>query len=544
MFDPTLILHNGRIYTVNPAQPWATAVAIRGAHIVAVGSDREILNLAGAHTQRLDLGGRLLLPGLCDAHIHFYDWSLSRRLVDLTGCADKAEMVARIAARAGQTPPDKWIVGRSWNEVGWRELQLPTRHDLDPVTADRPAVFWRSDMHSAVANSAALRLAGLDDHVPDPEGGRLGRDDNGRLNGLLYELAINPIRRLIPDPAEAELDEALLEATAVLHQWGVTAVHDQRMKDHQDGPLALAAYQRLRQRGQLRQRVNCNIAAHDLPHLAALKLQTGLGDDCLRLGHIKLFADGAMGSRTAWMLDPYVKQNPADPDNLGMSVTPVAQMAAEIRQAAELGFPASVHAIGDRAIRELLDIFEELAQTTPHPPVPHRIEHVQIIHPDDIPRLARLSLTASVQPIHATDDIDTADLVLGKRASRTYNFRSLLATGALLALGSDAPVANANPFLGLHAAICRQRPERHHLPPWYPDERLTLEQAIFGYTLGAARAAGWQEVIGSIVLGKRADMILLDRDLFARVEQGIQGTEIAETQVLLTLFDGQIVFQR
>jgi predicted amidohydrolase YtcJ len=544
MFDPTLILHNGRIYTVNPDQPWATAVAIREAHIVAVGADSEILPLAGPQTRLLDLDGRLLLPGLCDAHIHFYDWSLSRRLVDLTGCADKAEMVQRIADRAGQTPAGQWIVGRSWNEVGWRERRLPTRHDLDPVTGDRPAIFWRSDMHSAVANSAALQLAGLADDSLDPEGGKLGRDGDGRLNGLLYELAINPIRRLIPDPTEAELDEALQAATAVLHQWGVTAVHDQRMKDHQDGPIALAAYQRLRRRGQLRQRVNCNIAAHDLPHLAALRLQTGLGDDYLRLGHIKLFADGAMGSRTAWMLEPFVKQDAGEPDNHGMSVTPVAQMAAEIRQAVELGFPASIHAIGDRAIRELLDIFEELAQTTPQPPVPHRIEHVQIIHPDDIPRLARLNLTASVQPIHATDDIDTADLVLGERASRAYNFRSLMTTGALVALGSDAPVANANPFLGFHAAICRQRPERRHLPPWYPDERLTLAQTIFGYTLGAARAAGWQEVIGSIAPGKRADLILLDRDLFALVEQGVQGTEIADTQVLLTLFDGQIVFQR
>lgn len=544
MFDPTLILHNGRIYTVNPDQPWATAVAIRGAHIVAVGADSEILPLAGQQTDMIDLSGRLLLPGLCDAHIHFCDWSLGRRLVDLTGCTDKAEMVQRVADRADQTPAGQWLVGRSWNEVGWRVRQLPTRADLDPVTGDRPAIFWRSDMHSAVANSAALQLAGLHDGSPDPEGGKLGRDGNGRLNGLLYELAINPIRQIIPDPTAAEIDSALAEATAVLHQWGITAVHDQRMKDHQEGPLALAAYQRRRRRGELRLRLNCNIAAHDLPHLAALKLQTGLGDDFLRLGHVKLFADGAMGSRTAWLLDPYVKQDSGEPDNYGMSVTPVAQMAAEIRQAAELGFPASVHAIGDRAIRELLDIFAELAQAAPQPPLPHRIEHVQIIHPDDIPRLARLNLTASVQPIHATDDIDTADLVLGQRASRAYNFRSLAAEGTLLALGSDAPVASANPFLGFHAAICRQRPERSHLPPWYPDERLSLAQTIFGYTLGAAQAAGWQEVIGSIAPGKRADLILLDRDLFALVEQGVQGTEIADTQVLLTLFDGQIVFQR
>jgi predicted amidohydrolase YtcJ len=460
MSDPTLILHNGRIYTVNPDQPWATAVAIHNAHITAVGSDDEILALAGPLTRKLDLGGRLLLPGLCDAHIHFYDWSLSRRLVDLTGCADKAEMMRRVADRAAQTAPGGWVVGRSWNEIGWRERTLPTRDDLDPITDGRPAIFWRSDMHSAVANSAALKLAGLDDESPDPEGGKLGRDGNGRLNGLLYELAINPVRQLIPNPTEAELDDALREATAVLHQWGVTALHDQRMKDHQDGPIALAAYQRLRQRGQLRQRVNCNIAAHDIPRLPEFQRQIGAGDDFLRLGHVKLFSDGAMGSRTAWLLDPYV----GEPDNYGLSVTPEVQMEAEIRQAAELGFPASVHAIGDRAVRGLLHIFADLANAVPPPPIPHRIEHVQIIHPDDIPRLAELNLTASVQPIHATDDIDTADLVLGERGSRAYNFRSFVESGALLALGSDAPVANANPFLGFHAALCRQRPERMPCP--------------------------------------------------------------------------------
>jgi predicted amidohydrolase YtcJ len=540
MFEPTLILHNGRIYTVNPDQPWATAVAIHDAHITGVGSNDEILPLAGPLTQTIDLDGRLMLPGLCDAHIHFYDWSLARKLVDLTGCADKTEMVARVAARAGQTAVGQWVVGRSWNEIGWRERKLPTRYDLDPVTADRPAIFWRSDMHSAVANSAALKLAGLNDELPDPEGGKLGRDGNGRLNGLLYELAINPVRQLIPNPTEAELDDALLEATAVLHQWGITALHDQRMKDHQDGPIALAAYQRLRRRGQLRQRVNCNIAAHDIPRLPEFQGQLGAGDDTLRLGHVKLFSDGAMGSRTAWLLDPYV----VEPNNYGLSVTPEPQMREEIRQAAELGFPASIHAIGDRAIRGLLDIFDDLKTIAPPLTVPHRIEHVQIIHPDDIPRLAELNLTASVQPIHATDDIDTADLVLGERGSRAYNFRSFVESGALLALGSDAPVANANPFLGIHAALCRQRPERMPAPSWYPDERLTLAQTIFGYTLGAAQAAGWQETIGSIVPGKRADLILLDRDLFALAAQEIEGTEIAETQVLLTLFDGQIVFQR
>jgi predicted amidohydrolase YtcJ len=316
------------------------------------------------------------------------------------------------------------------------------------------------------------------------------------------------------------------------------------MKDNPDGRLEWPGLLRLRENDALKLRVNCNIAAHDLPHVQALGLRSGIGDGFLRVGHIKVFADGSLGSRTAWLLDPFAKLQEDETDNRGVNVTPPEQMAAEFRQACELGFPISVHAIGDRANRVVLDILEELAGSAPRPRTPHRIEHVQIIDPADLPRLAQLGVTASVQPIHATDDMDTADLFLGERGAHMYNFRSLFASGALVAFGSDAPVADPNPFLGFHAALTRQRPERMQRPPWHPAERVTLEQTIFAYTLGAARAGGWERMIGSLTPGKLADLIVLDRDLFALEQAGITGREVADTQVEMTLFGGEIVHQQ
>jgi predicted amidohydrolase YtcJ len=550
--NPELILHNGRIYTVDPAHPWAEAVAVTAGRFVAVGSNKKILSLAGPATEKHNLAGRLALPGLIDSHIHLYDWSLSRRQAPLADCRSKAEMMAIIEERAGSLPPGRWLSGRGWNERNWDSPDLPTRSDLDAVTGDHPALFWRVDMHAAVANSAALLLAGIGEGTRDPEGGVIGRGPANQHeetastlpNGLLWELAINLVSRHIPKPEPVELDEGLVEAIAVLNSLGITSAHDQRMKDCDEGPPALAAYQRLEHSGRLNLRINCNLAAHDLPHLIALGLRSGFGSDLLRLGHLKLFADGSLGSQTAWLLSAYAGTHHEGSDYLGVSVTPPEQMAAEIRQASEAGFAASVHAIGDRANRVVLDIFEEVASAGNRLPIPHRIEHVQIVDPADASRLAENNITASVQPIHALDDMDMVDRVLGERSNRAYIFGRLARSGARLALGSDAPVADPNPFLGFQGAICRQRPERMERGPWNSAEKLTLEETIFGYTMGAAQAAGWQNSVGSISPDKRADLIVLDRDLFEIVAQGITGRELADTRVEMTLFDGRIVYKR
>lgn len=532
-----LVLHNAKVYTVNSEQPWAEAIAIKGRWIEAVGDNDSVLALADDHTQIIDVEGRLILPGLCDAHIHFYDWALSRRLVPLADCSSKSEMMTRIQNWNGDFGSTGWIAGRGWNETVWNPIEEPTRHDLDQVT-NQPAIFWRADMHSAVVNSAALELAGIHKGRTDPEGGLIERDANGEPNGVLRELAVNLVMEQMPKPDPAWLDDTLTDAIAELHCMGITAVHDQRMKDQLEGPIVLAAYQRLNQQKKLRLRINCNIAAHDLPSVSQLGLSSGLGDDYLRLGHIKLFTDGTLGSQTAWMLEPFEGTT----GNVGINVTPPEQIKQEFEQAAALGFPISIHAIGDRANREVLDAFESLLEKYSHPHIPHRIEHVQTIHPDDLPRLAEMNLTSSVQPAHAIDDIELAEIRLGSRSDRAYNFHSLLESGSLLALGSDAPVANISPFLGFHAGLYRQRVNRMSEPAWLPNECLSLEHIIEGYTLGAAKAAGWQGVIGSIETGKRADMVVLDRDLFEVIQGSIQRDEIAGTNVMMTVFDGKTVF--
>jgi len=542
---PDLIFFNGRIYTENPAQPWAQAIAVRKHRIMAVGADAEVLALADGATERVDLAGKLVLPGLCDAHIHFSIWALGLQEVRLAGTRTRAAMMDAIRAAAAEAAPGAWIVGQGWNESWWGETDFPTAAEIDAVTgSDKPAIFYRSDMHSAVVNSAALRIAGITAATANPPGGVIDRDAAGNPTGYLRELATDLVARHIPTPAPAQLDEALRLGQAELHRLGVTAIHAQRVKDGDDGPREWSSLLRLREQGELKLRVACNVAAHELPHLAGLGLRSGFGDAYLRIGHVKVFTDGSLGSRTAWLLAPFEKLAPGEADSYGVNVTPPEQMAAEFRRAVELGFPISVHAIGDRANRVCLDIFEELADSGLEPPIPHRIEHVQIIAPADLPRLGQLRVTASVQPIHATDDMDTADLFLGTRGANAYTFASFLRSGALLAFGSDAPVADPNPFAGLHAAVVRQRVERLPAPPWHGDERISLAEAVHAYTLGAAQAAGWQREIGSLEAGKLADLVVVDRDLFALDEEEIAAGAIARTQVVLTAVGGEIVYSR
>lgn len=540
---PDLILHNARIYTMEPEQSWAEAIAIRAKTIIAIGSNTAILALAGPHTRQIDVQGQLVLPGLCDAHIHLYEWSINLTRPHLASATNKAEMLAQIATYASALPSHSWIVCHGWNESWWGETQFPTADDLDAVTQPgQPAIAYRSDMHIAIANHAALSRAGITSATPNPPSGLIDRDAAGNPTGVLRELAIGLVTMHITNLSQVELAEIVRVALPELHRLGITAIHDQRVKDANEGPQMLAVYNHLNESQALHLRVNCNIAAHDLPFLKALGLRSGFGNDYVRLGHVKIFADGSLGSRTAWMLEPFVAQSTTEQANYGVNVTPPEQMAAEFYQAQQLGFPISAHAIGDRANRVVLDIFEELAPQLPPLPIPHRIEHVQTIADADIPRLAQLNISASVQPIHLTDDRDLTDRYWGKRARTTYAFRLLLDSGARLVFGSDAPVADPNPFLGIHAALIRRRPHDAQTS-WQPQETLPLEEIIRAYTLGAAEAAGWDATIGSLTPGKRADLIVLDRDLFTLAQDPNRVDEIAATEIVYTCFDGEIVYQ-
>jgi predicted amidohydrolase YtcJ len=540
---PNLILYNARIYTVETALPWAEAIAICGSTIRAIGSNVAIRALATERTRQIDMEGHLILPGLCDAHIHLHEWAINLTRPHLASASSKAEMLAQIANYAATRPATSWIVCQGWNESWWGERAFFTAQELDRVTQPgQPAIAYRSDMHIAVANSAALRYAGITPDTPNPPGGIIDRDPSGRPTGILRELATGLVKSQIPAPTQEVVLEMVHGALTELHRLGITAIHDQRIKDANEGATMLAIYTRLNQARQLSLRINCNIAAHQLPALVALGLRSGFGDDYLRLGHVKVFADGSLGSRTAWMLAPFTPQSTNEIPNYGVNVTSPEQMAAEFYQAQQLGFPISVHAIGDRANRVVLDLFEELVPRLPSLPIPHRIEHVQTIDPGDIIRLAQLNITASVQPIHLTDDRDLTDRYWGERARNTYAFRSLLQTGTRLAFGSDAPVADPNPFLGIHAALTRRQPGDPR-PSWQPQEALGLEEIIAAYTLGAAQAGGWEATIGSLTPGKRADLIVLDRDIFRLSQDTATVDDIASTKIMSTIFDGEIVYE-
>jgi predicted amidohydrolase YtcJ len=532
-----LFLVNGNLYTQDPAFPMATAVAIRAGRIWAVGSDDEIRNLAGGKTQVIDLEGRRVLPGFQDAHFHLQDWALGLGRLPLAEVRSLAELVQRLSGKVRQAPAGSWILGQGWNETCWPEPRMPTCADLDEVAPHHPVALWRSDLHVASVNSAALRETGITADTPDPPGGVIDRDALGQPTGVLRELAIDLLTAVIPPPTEEEAIAAVRQGIPLLHRLGLTGLHDCRLMDGADGPPAFRAYQRLRAEGELPLRLWMHISGAHLGEAIALGLHSGFGDEFLRLGHVKLFADGGQGARTAWMLEPY-----EDTAGYGLPLVAMAEMAHIIERANLAGWSVAVHAIGDRAVREIVDILEGLVGRYPRLArrrIPNRIEHLQNIHPADLTRLAALGLVASVQPIHVVDDMAMVEQSVGARGRFTYCFRDLLQSGVPLALGSDCPVASPDPLLGIHAAVTRQ--QRDGTPPegWYPAQRLTVSEAVWGFTLGSALVTGRQADLGSITPGKLADLVVLDRDILA-----IEPLEIADTQVVMTIMAGQVMYRR
>ena len=532
--DAELILTNGRIYTQDASRTWAEAVASRDGRILAVGDDAGIRTLAGPGTRVIDCGGRLVLPGLTDAHVHFLQYAIRRKQVSLFGLIDPAVVRERVATAVAAAAPGEWVVGWGWDSNRW-DAQ-PTAALIDDLSPDTPVVLTRMDMHTLWANSRAMDLAGVSAGTPEPVEAHIGRYPDGRPTGLFSEWnAMALIERHVPQPDEAMLLAWLEETIAEAHRLGLTGVHDQRVE--REGAQSLRLFQTLRRGGKLALRVHCNLAGDFLGQVAALGLQPGFGDDNLWLGHLKAFADGAMGSGTAHMLTPYEGLS----DNTGIVVTPPDELWALITGAAEAGFPISVHAIGDRAVREVLDVMAEWQTTrgqTAHLPMPQRIEHVQVIHPADLDRLAAHGIVASVQPIHLQSDWRTADRVWGRRGRYAYAFRSLLDWGTALAFGSDAPVAPLDPLLGIYAAVTRQDESGQPAGGWYPQERLTVGEAIEGYTLGPARLSGKGDRFGSVAPGKYADLVVLSRNLF-----DIAPDDIPSATPWLTVFNGQVVYE-
>jgi predicted amidohydrolase YtcJ len=502
------VLYHARIHTnaASPAgEPAASALAITNGRIAAVGSDDEILS-AFPGAQREDMRGKTIWPGLTDAHIHMQHYAMALQMIDCE-TSTRAECLRRVAEKAQSTPPGEWIRGHGWNQNDWPE-GFGSLRELDAVAPNHPVYLTAKSLHAAWANSAALRAAGLTAEQVDPEGGKIGRFADGSPNGLLFESAMDLAASAMPSPTVEATAQAIEQAQHNLFRMGITSVHDY------DRSTCFSALQMLQAGGRLHLRVVKSIPLEDLEHAVALGLRTGFGNDFLRIGSVKLFADGALGPRTAAMLQPYEN----DGDNTGILLLDNEQIFEYGQRAAAGGISMAIHAIGDRANHEVLLAYAQLRSFEQHnnlPPLRHRIEHVQVLHPTDFTRLAALDVIASVQPIHATSDMFTADRHWGSRSAGAYAFRTLLQNGTRMCFGSDAPVESPNPFLGLHAAVTRRRADGSPgQAGWYPDQKLTLEEAIHGFTTGPAYAAGLERTLGRVSPGYLADLIVLEEDPF------------------------------
>jgi predicted amidohydrolase YtcJ len=525
------ILTNGTIHTHNPNQPFAEALAVEYGRVLAVGSIHQIAADYGAHAEETDLAHRHVFPGLTDAHIHLEKYALSLTVVDCE-TATQAECLRRVAQRAQELPAGAWLRGHGWNQNVWPE-GFGSVEELDAISSEIPIYLTAKSLHAAWANTTALRLAGIDDNTPDPQDGRIMRTEHGQPSGILLEGAMALVEGVMPAPTLLEITQAIDAAQAQLWRYGLTGLHDY------DPATCFSALQVLDQRDALRLRVVKGIPLELLPQAIELGLHTGFGSAFLRIGSVKLFADGALGPHTAAMLQPYE----GDPGNTGILFLDSEQVYEHGQMATSAGISMAIHAIGDRANHEVLNAYAQLREfETAHglPHLRHRIEHVQCLHPQDAERLAQLGVIASVQPIHATSDMDIADRYWGQRAASAYAYRSLLEAGSHLALGSDAPVESPNPWLGIHAAVTRRR--THGAPGttgWYPMQKLTLDQALQGYTSGPAYASGQEAILGQLKAGQYADLIVLDDDPHTLPSQ-----ELWRVQPRATMVGGDWVWQR
>jgi predicted amidohydrolase YtcJ len=555
-----LVLLNARVWTLEAEQSEAEAVAIRGNRIVAVGSDRQIRRLiCDGKTRVLDLAGALVLPGFIDNHVHFAQAGRLLLGLNLLDVNEPDEFRRRVGQAAARLPAGAWLVGGDWGAyaqwamgaTGQEEAArrapdfLPTRELIDPVTGERPALISRFDRELFLANSRALDAAGITAETPDPEGGEIVRDAQGRPNGLLRGTAARLVQQVIPPASYPQRRAEALRALAEARKWGVTGMHDNvasfeqlellRDLDH-DGLLTSRIWARMWLSEW--EAVRDYVARNNLPAVAG-----GWGEDRIRLGGLKAWVDGIMGNSTALFFEPY-DHLPGDRGRLRDVMFPEGNLEKLIRGADRAGFTVTVHAIGDQANHILLDTYERVFAENPPRERRHRVVHAQVVHEDDFTRFGELGLVAEVQPYHAIDDMRWMEERIGARARKAYAFRQLIRSGARMSFGSDWPGTNAsyypiNPLLGIYAAVTRQTLGGEPEDGWFPEERVMLDEAVRFFTIENAWATFEEDTKGSIRAEKLADLVVLDRDIRIRPAR-----ELLETRVLYTIFDGRIVYDR
>ena len=529
-----LILVNGKIWTINPKQPEVEAVAISGNHIAAVASTASITALKQSNTQVIDLAGKRVLPGFNDAHVHFFDGGSNLSGVQLRDANSQAEFRDRIGAFAGRTPKGQWITGGDWDHENWTPADLPTRQLIDAVTPDTPVFVNRLDGHMALANSAALKLAGIDENTKDVPGGVIVRDASSNPTGILKDAAQDLVYKAMPPPSVHQIEEAMMAAQKYATEQGVTSIQDMSA-----GRDALRAYQMLLKQGQLHVRVSGHQPLATWSNQASVGILADFGNDHLHIGGLKGFADGSLGSTTALFFAPYL-DSPSTSGIASDELVNPNKMWKSIEEGDAAGLQIAIHAIGDKANNTILNFYERLGKEHGERDRRSRIEHAQHLQTSDIPRFGQLHVIPSMQPYHCIDDGRWAEKRIGpERAKGTYAFRTLLDTGATLAFGSDWPVAPMVPLMGIYAAATRRTLDGKHPDGWVPEQKITVAEAIRAYTIGSAYASFEETIKGSIEPGKLADLVVLSDDILS-----IDPVAIAKTKVQMTVFDGKVIYER
>jgi predicted amidohydrolase YtcJ len=528
----TLIVTNAAVYTLDKQRPKAEAVAVIRDRIVGVGSRAEVESWRGSQTKVIDAGGKLLLPGFNDAHVHFIQGGAQLEQVQLTDAASPQELANRIAAQVKKTAKGEWVLGGRWDETKWAKPELPTKNLVDPVTGDTPIFVERYDGHEALANSAAMKLAGVNAKTADVAGGVIVRDANGNPTGVFKDAAMPLISKAIPPMTHDQRIRAARAALKHAASLGVTSVQ------HMNPEFAdVAAYSELAENGELTTRIYAVPMETDWRDQAKVGIRRAWGSTYLRLGAVKGYADGSLGSRTAYMFDPFSD----DPGNRGLlsdEMHPPSAMRDRLMQADAAGLQIRVHAIGDRAISMMLDIFSDIEEEHGYHDQRFAIEHAQHMAQKDFERFAKLHVIASMQPYHAIDDGRWAEPRLGHdRARYSYAWRSFLDHGVTLAFGTDWPVAPLDPMLGIYAAVTRATLDEKNPGGWIPDEKISLAEAIEAYTTGAAFAEFQEHEKGSITPGKLADMVVLSDNIF-----DVKPEAIRNVKVETTIVGGKVIY--
>jgi predicted amidohydrolase YtcJ len=524
MHTASSYFRNGRIHIDPSSAHIVEALYIQDGHVRAFGSAEEVESAVGSDADPVDLGGRTVIPGLVDAHLHLEKYARWLKMVDCEQ-STAASCLKLVGLQAASSSKEAWILGHGWNQNTWGTFGK--LDELDAAAPNHPAYLTAKSLHAAWVNSHALQVSGIDDSTPDPADGAIQRDESGKATGILLEGAMRLVSDHIPAPTAEQLADDIAIAQNKLARLGLTGVHDF------DGSACLRALQIVRERGKLQLRVLKNIPVSKMASARDLGLRSGFGDAWIRIGNIKVFADGALGPRTAAMLQPYE----GEPENHGMLLLDGEALVEIFEDAAKLGFGMTVHAIGDRANHEVLDAYALLRKFEKEHGLPHRrhrIEHLQVLHPADLPRPSEIDVVVSMQPIHATSDMEMADRYWGDRTAQAYAWRTQLELGSQLAFGSDAPVETPDPIQGLAAAVTRRQADGSPgVDGWVPDQRIDIGEALAAYTTGAAYAAGTESWQGRLDLGYAADLVVLDRDPFE-----VESVRISELTVLGTMVSG------